>query len=66
MTRPLSGQKLARVSPDSGLGIPLQNFPEKEFSPGWRERPLASMTGREVERFFDEMIVLWVAGGERN
>ena len=53
-----SGRKLAKVDQDSGLSPPLQNSPESEFASGWREKEFRLMTEAEVERWFEEMLVV--------
>ena len=53
-----SGRKLAKVDRNPGLSPPLQNSPESEFADGWREKEFRLMTEAEVERWFEEMLVV--------
>ena len=54
----LSGQKLAADRPDPGLTFPFENFPPGSFSEGWREKRLSGMSGVEIDRLFDEFLLL--------
>lgn len=57
----VSGRKITQDSEGRALSLPLQNFP---ISDSWREMPLIEMTESQVERFFDELMMLVELEGE--
>ena len=53
----VSGQRIMAKSTDSGLTLPLQNFPSSDV-------PLLEMADEERELYFDRLILLVKLEGE--